>query len=293
MPTVGTKNSVVPIEDKDAREKEVVQLFTKPKYKDRSSFIYNGQVISLGSNASKSENTSRNKDSESLCPKSSWQKKAKSVISMSACCLSRHCGLTFHDESLEQFYKIYSNKQKVLHFMSILVFNFCLAVILMTLNIYSYEDRKIPSLVVISASLVITVSVFVAFRNEYIAGTTVAVLSYLIWLLILLQIVMKLLSSNGSQEDLSRQHTGDTTVWVLLLCYFAYVVLPARRVFCMIFSVSINIAHLSILLIRCHLNSDTCDREYVFSTQVNNASLYRRTIDSILYYLSIEIIKYI
>ena len=235
----------------------------------KANFIYNGQLISM---AQPSCSSTQN-DSSNGVQKDSWLNKSQRVISKS-CFNVSSCQLQFDDESLEQFYRIYSSKQNILHFMSILIFNLSFALILVLLTAFSYSDSKIPSLVMISTSLVITSCTLVAYKRNLIAGTTLVALSYLLWLLILLQIFVKLLGSS----NLSKHYTGDTTVWLLLLCYFSYIVLPAKRIYCLALGISVNLVHISVLLIHCELGV-SCEKEYVQKTQVlySHTRVFMRT----------------
>lgn len=226
----------------------------------KASFIYNGQVISM---AQPTGSSSRRNDSAHSRRRESWISQAQRIFPKF--CFNRNsCQLQFDDDSLEQFYRIYSSKQNILHFLSILIFNLSFAIILVMLTAFSYSDSKIPSLVMISTSLIITSGTLVAYKRNLIAGTTLVALSYLLWLLILLQIFVKLLGSS----NLSKHYTGDTTVWLLLLCYFSYIVLPAKRVYCLALSISVNLVHISVLLIHCELGT-SCEKEYVQKSQVN------------------------
>lgn len=233
------------------------------KWHSKASFVYGGQVISL----SPSDPTERAQPAQEITErrKASWLQRSQQAVTNSFCKLKT--SLKFEDESLERFYSIYSSKQRVLQFMSILIFNLSFAGILIVLTAYSYDNSKIPSLIMISTSIIISISILIAFRKNRIAGTTLVALSYLLWLLILLQIFVKLLGNSAK----AGKFTGDMTVWLLLLCYFTYIVLPARRIYCLVLSVGVNVVHISVLLIHCELGSH-CEKHYVQHTQVSRKS---------------------
>jgi len=181
-----------------------------------------------------------------------------------ACFQVSQLNLAFKDETLERFYQAYSSKQKVVYFVSILIFNICFAGVMIFLSSYEYSSNKIPILALISSSLMLSIIATAAYKKNYITGATLIALCYLLWVLIFLQIFVKILTSDFTMT------TGDNTCWLLILNYFTYVVLPARRLYCFILSIGVNVIHLLVVIIYCYLN-DQCvgDGDQSFLRQVS------------------------
>lgn len=202
-------------------------------------------------------------------PEQAWTSKARRLLFKSFCI--RPLQLKFENAAHEKYYQVYARKQKIVHFVSILIFNLCFAAVLIVLSAYKYDDSKIALLIVISASLVLSISAFVAYKLKYVAEKSLVPLSYILWMLLLVQVFVKLIANSRYETH----NTGDTTSWVLLLCFFTYVVLPARRLYCFLLSLGINALHMTVTLVQCHL-SDTCNTNYVYRKQVSFPIKFQR-----------------
>lgn len=202
---------------------------------------------------------------KSMLPPSSrqaWTAKVYQLVADKIC--SKTLRLKFDDNELERFYKLYSSRHKVVHFTSILVFNLCLSTVLIFTSTYNYSHSKIPSLIMAIVSCIIGCLSLALHRRSIITGAAVIALSYLLWLLLLLEIFVKLIS----QPLGSGEMVGDSTSWLLLLCYFTSVVLPARRLSRFIISIFVCAVHTAVVVIHCKL-STTCLSDYVLRNQVS------------------------